>query len=53
LINSYIEMEQVYDSAGKANNRKKEAALLNSILVALATKHTTMTAVWNEIKYCL
>jgi hypothetical protein len=41
LVSSYLEIENSYDKTIRANNQKKETLLLNSILVALATKQST------------
>jgi hypothetical protein len=53
LVSAYVELEQVYDKAARADNQKKETVLLNSILVSLATKQTSIKALWGEIKYCI
>jgi hypothetical protein len=41
LVSAYLEIENSYDKTVKANNQRKETVLLNSILVALATKRST------------
>lgn len=41
LVSAYLEIENSYDKTIRANNQKKENLLLNSILVALATKKST------------
>lgn len=53
LVAGYVELEQVYEQAGRAENRRKETLLLNSILVALATGQAKLPVLWAEIKYCL
>ncbi len=42
LVSAYLEIENSYDKNVKANNQKKETVLLNSILVTLATKKSTI-----------
>lgn len=47
LISTYIEHQLTYDPKAKEESQKKEATILNAILISVATNKTNILGIWN------